>query len=103
MISLKSYTFNRCFQVIDLETLTESTIDRANVYSRKEIESALKEKAVILVFAHSHQEGDTTPSDHASPDTGSTEDGNGGRARKKENQCEPSARAMNYGHLWRTE
>ena len=52
------------YRTIDLETLTEGTIDRATIYPRKVIESALKKKASILVFAHNHPEGDTTPSDH---------------------------------------
>jgi DNA repair protein RadC len=52
------------FRVIDLETLTEGTIDRAAVYPRKVIESALKKKASILVFAHNHPDGNVNPSDH---------------------------------------
>jgi len=52
------------FQVIDLETLTEGTIDRATVYPRKVMESALKRKASILVFAHNHPDGNVSPSDH---------------------------------------
>lgn len=55
---------NSRFQVIDLETLTEGTIDRATLYPRKVMESALKKKASILVFAHNHPEGNITPSDH---------------------------------------
>jgi len=52
------------FKVIDLETLTEGTIDRATVYPRKVMESALKKKASILVFAHNHPDGNINPSDH---------------------------------------
>jgi DNA repair protein RadC len=52
------------FKVIDLETLTEGTIDRATVYPRKVMESALKRKASILLFAHNHPDGNVSPSDH---------------------------------------
>jgi DNA repair protein RadC len=52
------------FKVIDLETLTEGTIDRATVYPRKVMESALKKKASVLVFAHNHPDGNINPSDH---------------------------------------
>ena len=52
------------FKVIDHETLTEGTIDRATVYPRKVIESALKKKASILIFAHNHPDGNINPSDH---------------------------------------
>jgi len=55
---------NSRFRVIDLETLTEGTIDRATVYPRKVMESALKKKASILVFAHNHPDGNINPSDH---------------------------------------
>jgi len=57
------YLDNR-FKVIGLETLTEGTIDRATVYPRKVIESALKKKASILIFAHNHPDGNINPSDH---------------------------------------
>jgi DNA repair protein RadC len=52
------------FRVINLETLTEGTIDRATIYPRKVMESALKKKASILVFAHNHPDGNINPSDH---------------------------------------
>lgn len=51
-------------RIIDLETLTEGTVDRAAVYPRKVMESALRKKASILVFIHNHPEGDVNPSDH---------------------------------------
>lgn len=51
------------YRVIDLETLTEGTIDRATVYPRKVMESALKKRASILVFAHNHPDGNITPSE----------------------------------------
>lgn len=51
------------YRVIDLETLTEGTIDRAAIYPRKVMESALKKKASILVFAHNHPDGNITPSE----------------------------------------
>jgi DNA repair protein RadC len=52
------------YRVIDLETLTEGTIDRATVYPRKVMESALKKRASTLVFAHNHPDGNISPSDH---------------------------------------
>lgn len=55
---------NSRFCVIDLETLTEGTIDRATVYPRKVMESALKKKASVLVFAHNHPDGNVSPSEH---------------------------------------
>lgn len=51
------------YRIIDLETLTEGTIDRATVYPRKVMESALKKRASILAFAHNHPDGNITPSD----------------------------------------
>jgi DNA repair protein RadC len=51
------------YRVIDLETLTEGTIDRATVYPRKVMESALKKRASILVFAHNHPDGNISPSE----------------------------------------
>ncbi len=51
------------YRVIELETLTEGTIDRATVYPRKVMESALKKRASILVFAHNHPDGNITPSE----------------------------------------
>jgi len=52
------------FKVIDHEILAKGTIDRATVYPRKVIESALKKKASILIFAHNHPDGNINPSDH---------------------------------------
>lgn len=51
------------YRVIDLETLTEGTTDRATVYPRKVMESALKKRASILVLAHNHTDGNINPSD----------------------------------------
>jgi len=51
------------YRVIDLETITEGTIDRATVYPRKVMESALKKRASILVFAHNHPDGNISPSE----------------------------------------
>jgi len=51
------------YRVIDLETITEGTIDRATVYPRKVMESALKKRASILVLAHNHPDGNISPSD----------------------------------------
>ncbi len=52
-----------CYRVIDLETLTEGTLDRTTVYPRKVMESALRKGASILVFAHNHPDGNVTPSE----------------------------------------
>lgn len=47
-----------------VETLEEGTIDRASVYPRRVIESALKRGAAALVLAHNHPNGDVQPSEH---------------------------------------
>lgn len=52
------------YRVIDVETLAEGTIDRATVYPRKVMESALKKRASTLVFAHNHPDGNINPSDY---------------------------------------
>jgi DNA repair protein RadC len=46
-----------------VETIEEGTTDRANVYPRKVIESALKRKASALVFAHNHPNGNVEPTE----------------------------------------
>jgi DNA repair protein RadC len=45
-------------------TLEEGTIDRAAVYPRRVIESALRRGAAALVLAHNHPNGQVTPSEH---------------------------------------
>lgn len=47
-----------------VETLEEGTVDRAAVYPRRVIESALRRGAAALVLAHNHPNGDPTPSEH---------------------------------------
>lgn len=47
-----------------VETLEEGTIDRAAVYPRRVIESALRRGAAGLVLAHNHPNGVVTPSEH---------------------------------------
>jgi DNA repair protein RadC len=47
-----------------VETLEEGTIDRAAVYPRRVIESALKRGAAALVLAHNHPNGRVEPSEH---------------------------------------
>jgi DNA repair protein RadC len=47
-----------------VERLEEGTIDRATVYPRKVIESALKRGAAAIVLAHNHPNADLTPSEH---------------------------------------
>ncbi len=46
-----------------VETLQEGTVDRAAVYPRRVIESALNRKAAAIVIAHNHPSGNTTPSE----------------------------------------
>lgn len=47
-----------------IETLEEGTIDRAVVYPRKVVESALRRGAAAVVLAHNHPNGTASPSDH---------------------------------------
>jgi DNA repair protein RadC len=46
-----------------VETLEEGTIDRAAVYPRRVIESALRRGAAALVLAHNHPNGHVSPSE----------------------------------------
>jgi len=46
-----------------VEALEEGTIDRAAVYPRRVIESALRRGAAALVLAHNHPNGRVTPSE----------------------------------------
>jgi DNA repair protein RadC len=46
-----------------VETLEEGTIDRANVYPRRMVESALRRGAAALVLAHNHPNGNVHPSE----------------------------------------
>lgn len=46
-----------------VETLEEGTVDRAAVYPRRVIESALRRGAAALVVAHNHPNGDVNPSE----------------------------------------
>lgn len=46
-----------------IETLEEGTTDRAAVYPRSVVESALRRGAAALVLAHSHPNGHVMPSD----------------------------------------
>lgn len=47
-----------------VERLEEGTIDRATVYPRKVLESALKRGAAAIVLAHNHPNADLKPSEH---------------------------------------
>jgi DNA repair protein RadC len=47
-----------------VETLEEGTIDRAAVFPRRVMESALRRGAAALVLAHNHPNGHTAPSEH---------------------------------------
>ncbi len=46
-----------------VEQLEEGTIDRAAVYPRRVIESALKRGAAAIVLAHNHPNGDVLPTE----------------------------------------
>lgn len=46
-----------------VETLEEGTIDRATVYPRRVVESAIRRSAGALVLAHNHPNGQVTPSE----------------------------------------
>jgi DNA repair protein RadC len=46
-----------------VETLEEGTVDRAAVYPRRVIESALRRGAAALVLAHNHPNGHVSPSE----------------------------------------
>jgi DNA repair protein RadC len=46
-----------------VETLEEGTIDRANVYPRRMVASALRRGAAALVLAHNHPNGNVHPSE----------------------------------------
>ncbi|MCY4165943.1 MAG: DNA repair protein RadC [Gammaproteobacteria bacterium] len=47
-----------------IEVLQEGTIDRAAVYPRRVVESALRHQAAGLVLAHNHPNGNVQPSEH---------------------------------------
>lgn len=47
-----------------VETLEEGTVDRATVYPRRVIESALRRGAAAVVLAHNHPNANLTPSEH---------------------------------------
>lgn len=47
-----------------VETLEAGTVDRATVYPRRVIESALRRNAAAIVLAHNHPNGRVQPSDH---------------------------------------
>jgi DNA repair protein RadC len=47
-----------------IELLEEGTIDRATVYPRRVIASALRRHAAGIVLAHNHPDGDVRPTDH---------------------------------------
>jgi len=46
-----------------IESIEEGTIDRATVYPRRVIESALKRGAAALILAHNHPNGNIEPSE----------------------------------------
>jgi DNA repair protein RadC len=46
-----------------VERLEEGTIDRAAIYPRRVVESALRRGAAAIVLAHNHPNGDVKPSE----------------------------------------
>jgi DNA repair protein RadC len=46
-----------------IATLSEGTVDRAAVYPRRVVETALQRKAAAVVLAHNHTNGNTQPSE----------------------------------------
>jgi DNA repair protein RadC len=51
------------FAVLDEIDISEGTVNQANVYPRKVMETALAANATTLVFVHNHPAGNVTPSD----------------------------------------
>ena len=49
-------------QIIEIEDLFQGTVDSSAVHIREVIESAIRHKAVSLIFAHNHPSGNPTPS-----------------------------------------
>lgn len=47
-----------------VEELEQGTVDRAAVYPRRVIESALRRGAAAIVLAHNHPNGNVNPSEH---------------------------------------
>lgn len=47
-----------------VEELEQGTVDRAAVYPRRVIESALRRGAAAIVLAHNHPNGNVAPSEH---------------------------------------
>lgn len=59
-----AYLDSACHLLRDgVERLEEGAIDRAAVYPRRVLESALKRGAAAIVLAHNHPNGDVTPSE----------------------------------------
>lgn len=49
-------------RLIVVEELAKGTIDRAAVYPREVVKSALRHDAAAVIFAHNHPSGDAEPS-----------------------------------------
>ncbi|MBI4187569.1 MAG: DNA repair protein RadC [Chloroflexi bacterium] len=49
-------------QIIEVEDLFEGTVNSSSIFPREVMESALKHKAVSLVFVHNHPSGNPEPS-----------------------------------------
>jgi DNA repair protein RadC len=67
MRGLKKEVFKVLFlnsqnQVIEIEDLFHGTVDSSVVHIREVIESAIKHKAISMIFAHNHPSGNPAPS-----------------------------------------
>ncbi|MFA5629298.1 MAG: DNA repair protein RadC [Dehalococcoidales bacterium] len=58
----KVFYLNSQNQIIAIEDLFQGTVDSSVVHIREVIESAIKHKAVSMIFAHNHPSGNPTPS-----------------------------------------
>jgi len=59
---LKVIYLNNRNQIIEILDLFEGTLDKIPVSPREIVESAIKYRAVSMIFAHNHPSGDHTPS-----------------------------------------
>jgi len=49
---------------ITKQSISDGTVDRANVFPREVMHGALTQNAVAVIVAHNHPTGDPTPSEH---------------------------------------
>lgn len=53
---------NRRNHIIKIADLFEGSVDNISVYPREIVESAIRDRAVSMIFAHNHPSGDPVPS-----------------------------------------